>query len=97
MLLKLLERIVLNRILTKLPPGFFHRLQFGFRSKHDTLGAIACLLSRIRRALDRHCYLPVAFLDLIKAFDGTQPVFRQSPPMRCFSMSVTLARTAAAM
>ena len=35
--------------------------------------------------------------DLMKAFDGTQPVFRQSPPMRCFSTSVTLARTVAAI
>ena len=33
----------------------------------------------------------------ISAFDGTQPVFRQSPPMRCFSTSVTFAFTAAAM
>src|SRR5690242_11732453 len=28
---------------------------------------------------------------------GTQPVFRQSPPIWCFSISVTLAFTAAAM
>jgi hypothetical protein len=34
---------------------------------------------------------------LISAFDGTQPVLRQSPPMRCFSTSVTFAFTAAAM
>ena len=33
----------------------------------------------------------------ISAFEGTQPVLRQSPPMRCFSTSVTLAFTAAAM
>ncbi|KFB65953.1 MAG: hypothetical protein CAPSK01_004792 [Candidatus Accumulibacter vicinus] len=33
----------------------------------------------------------------ISAFDGTQPVLRQSPPMRCFSIRVTLAFTAAAM
>jgi hypothetical protein len=33
----------------------------------------------------------------ISAFEGTQPVLRQSPPMRCFSMSVTFAFTAAAM
>ena len=34
---------------------------------------------------------------LISALEGTQPVLRQSPPMRCFSISVTLARTVAAM
>jgi hypothetical protein len=37
------------------------------------------------------------FAERNKAFEGTQPVFRQSPPMRCFSTSVTLALTAAAM
>jgi hypothetical protein len=37
------------------------------------------------------------FAERISAFDGTQPVLRQSPPMRCFSISVTLAFTAAAM
>ncbi len=33
----------------------------------------------------------------ISAFDGTQPVLRQSPPILCFSTSVTFAFTAAAM
>ena len=31
------------------------------------------------------------------ALDGTQPVFRQSPPIASRSINVTLARTAAAM
>ena len=35
--------------------------------------------------------------DLISAFDGTQPVFRQSPPILCRSTSATLALTAAAI
>ena len=35
--------------------------------------------------------------DLIKALEGTQPVFKQSPPILCFSMRVTFALTAAAM
>ena len=33
----------------------------------------------------------------ISAFDGTQPVLRQSPPSLCLSTSVTLALTAAPM
>jgi hypothetical protein len=37
------------------------------------------------------------FAERISAFDGTQPVLRQSPPSLCFSISVTLAFTAAAM
>ena len=32
-----------------------------------------------------------------RGFDGTQPVFRQSPPILCFSIRATLAFTAAAM
>ena len=36
-------------------------------------------------------------VERISAFDGTQPVFRQSPPSLCCSTSVTLALTAAAM
>ena len=35
--------------------------------------------------------------DLIRAFDGTQPVFKQSPPILFFSMSVTFALTVAAI
>ena len=38
-----------------------------------------------------------SFAVRMRAFDGTQPVLRQSPPMRCFSTSVTFAFTAAAM
>ena len=33
----------------------------------------------------------------ISALLGTQPVFRQSPPILCFSISATFALTAAAM
>ena len=33
----------------------------------------------------------------ISALLGTQPVFRQSPPMRCFSISATFALVAAPM
>jgi hypothetical protein len=37
------------------------------------------------------------FAERISALEGTQPVLRQSPPILCFSISVTLAFTAAAM
>jgi len=37
------------------------------------------------------------FADRSRAFDGTHPVLRQSPPIRCFSTSVTFALTAAAI
>ncbi len=38
-----------------------------------------------------------SFADRISAFDGTQPVFRQSPPILCFSINATFALVAAAM
>ena len=47
--------------------------------------------SRARLTCDRN------FAERISAFDGTQPVLRQSPPILCFSTSVTFAFTAAAM
>ena len=34
---------------------------------------------------------------LISALEGTQPVFRQSPPISCFSTRVTFALTTAAI
>src|SRR5256885_11352708 len=50
--------------------------------KPNSRGRFACATSRA---------------DLIRAFEGTQPVLRQSPPILSFSISVTLALTAAAM
>jgi len=32
-----------------------------------------------------------SFAERIRALEGTQPVFRQSPPIRCLSISVTFA------
>ena len=47
--------------------------------------------SRARSAWERN------LAERISALEGTQPVLRQSPPMRYFSISVTFAFTAAAM
>jgi hypothetical protein len=47
--------------------------------------------SRERLRCDRN------FAERISAFDGTQPKLRQSPPILCFSTSVTFAFTAAPM
>lgn len=37
------------------------------------------------------------FAERISAFDGKEPVLRQSPPIRCFSISATFAINTAAM
>jgi hypothetical protein len=60
-------------------------------AKSNATSAVCTPNSRERFACDRN------FAVRSSAFDGTQPVFRQSPPMRCFSTSVTFAFTAAAM
>ena len=46
--------------------------------------------------LDRAMWLS-SLAERSSALLGTQPVFRQSPPMRCFSISATFALVAAAM
>jgi hypothetical protein len=37
------------------------------------------------------------FAERISALEGTQPVFKQSPPILCLSISTTLALTVAAI
>ena len=56
----------------------------------------SALAARMPSACERRMSAS-SLADRISALDGTQPVLRQSPPMRCFSISVTLAFTAAAM
>jgi hypothetical protein len=70
----------------------------------ESLGAIAARRSRTRsmtssneksgtwsRSPQREAWAIVwaARAEAMRALLGTQPVFRQSPPMRCFSMSAT--------
>src|SRR5690606_8847562 len=53
--------------------GLLHSLQFGFRKQRGTLDAVYVLTERIRFLLShkRGRAVPVAFLDLAKAYDRT--------------------------
>ena len=60
-------------------------------AKSKRASAAAMPNSEARETCDRN------FAERISAFDGTQPVLRQSPPSLWRSTSVTLALTTAAM
>jgi hypothetical protein len=66
---------LLKRRLTQLASesNILHPHQFGFRTKHSTFDAISHLQSLIRTSLQRNRAIPVAFLDLKKAFDRVWP------------------------
>jgi hypothetical protein len=71
-IVRTMEHIIHKRIAATLPPNYYHRFQFGFRSQRSTLDAINTLLTSIKRASQAEkssppC--PVIFLDLTKAFD----------------------------
>ena len=67
---KLCERLVLFR-LWKLVGNQISNRQFGFRSKRSTLDALMFLDHQVRLAFKARKRLPVAFLDISKAFDRT--------------------------
>ena len=67
-LLKLLEQLIANRIRPHVDPHL-HDRQFGFRPKRSTHDCISLLRSRLNRALSEGNAVPVAFLDVKKAFD----------------------------
>jgi hypothetical protein len=48
---------------------WFHSLQFGFRAGRSPLDAIHLLISHVRNAFALNRDLPIAFLDIKKAFD----------------------------
>lgn len=67
--LKLLERLVNNRLRPIIDPKLT-ALQFGFRANHSTHDATTRLLSSIALNFRQHnTTVPVAFLDIKKAFD----------------------------
>ena len=53
--------------------GYLHPHQFGFRAAHSTFDAISHLQSFVRASLRAKRAVPVAFLDLKKAFDRVWP------------------------
>jgi hypothetical protein len=68
-IVRLMERIIMPRLLAAVPDDLLHRLQFGFRSQRCTLDNLAHLSTAIHESIAARCELPVAFLDISKAFD----------------------------
>jgi hypothetical protein len=69
-LIRLLERLVKPKVVSIISPHL-HCLQFGFRTRHSTYDSIFLLQCLVNSYLftNSKIRLPVAFLDLIKAFD----------------------------
>ena len=66
--MKVMERLILNRIKPVIEP-FLHKYQFGFRSKRCTADALYLVIKKIFCTINRSEAVPIAFLDLSKAFD----------------------------
>lgn len=68
-IVRMFERMIQTRLLTIVGPSL-HPLQFGFRKQHATQDSLLLLQHRISAACaTSNHHLPVAFLDLKKAFD----------------------------
>jgi hypothetical protein len=66
---RLFERMVLGRLKKKILPRIHHH-QFGFIPGKSTDDAILQLITAIQHALTHRSFLPVAYLDILKAFDS---------------------------
>ena len=67
---KVFERVLYTRFLAFIDKfGLLDEKQFGFRRKHKTVDALACVIQQIRHAIDRRETSCCVFLDLKKAFD----------------------------
>jgi hypothetical protein len=67
---RLFERLILPRLLRLLRPNALNRFQAGFRSKHACYDHLFQLYHHVHRAFASKSYLPVAFLDIEKAYDS---------------------------
>jgi hypothetical protein len=68
---RVFERCIFRRIYSFLENNsFFNPLQFGFRAHRSTYDPLLILTHFIRAARNHRSFLPVAFLDIKKAFDS---------------------------
>lgn len=68
---RVFERLIFKRLYTYLDStSFFSSFQFGFRRNRSTYDAIFLLQYFIHASFHNHSVLPVAFLDIKKAFDS---------------------------
>jgi len=68
--IRLYERIMLPRLIAMAKPGAIHQLQAGFRSKHACYDHLYAIYHHLSHTLSQHAALPVAFLDIEKAYDS---------------------------
>ena len=68
MIIRTFEHLIHCRFSSQIN-GNLHPLQFGFRAQRSTTDAIAQILQHIRNHFSKGLSIPVAFLDLEKAFD----------------------------
>ena len=68
---KLVEIVLYNRMINYINKfDLLHPNQFGFRKKHKTVDALACVIKLVRLAIDDKKRACCIFLDLSKAFDS---------------------------
>ena len=68
---KLVEIVLYNRMINYINKfDLLHQNQFGFRKKHKTVDALACVIEQLRRAIDDKKPACCIFPDLSKAFDS---------------------------
>lgn len=76
-LLKVMETVVLHRLQSIIKDESLADTQFGFRHRRSTGDALFYVTQRIRQSFKNHkkrCqFLPVAFIDISKAFDRVRP------------------------
>ena len=67
---KVYERVIYAGFLTYIDKfSLLDENQFGFRKKHKTVDALACVIQQIRQAMDQKQSSCCIFLDLTKAFE----------------------------
>ncbi|MFN9109229.1 MAG: RNA-directed DNA polymerase [Bacteroidota bacterium] len=69
---RLFERVILRRLTAHLEAGnvLSHR-QAGFRRSFSTVDQLFHLRVAIQKTYSKHSFLPIAFLDIVKAYDRT--------------------------
>jgi hypothetical protein len=67
---KILERVIDNRLNEfYVATNFFHKFQYGFLPKSNSLAAATNLVHNLQIGLDKHGFCACVFIDVSKAFD----------------------------
>jgi hypothetical protein len=71
--LKLLTKLISDRLHEHLPPDYYAPSQFGFRRGHSATDAFHTLLGAVEDAAERDLPLHLCLVDITKAFDSISP------------------------